>query len=254
MTLIWGNLSPESIEPCLREAAQAGYDGVTVFAEEVLDPYIDAPAVLASMLAAQGLSLAAVDWRIHDEEARYRRYFEAMNHLGSRLFVCIDPPGFEKSYAKLAKVLNHVAAVAKDYGIRVHYHNHTAAVGETFIDMERLLAETDPELVPVMLDVGHATKDFAELPPSERALRFLERYWDRIDYLELKDWNEHTGLNTPLGEGLAGYDRIFALLRERGYSGWLTVEQNGNDGWSSGRSPLECATISRRFVRDHLGV
>ncbi len=34
-------------------------------------------------------------------------------------------------------------------------------------------------------------------------------------------------LNIPLGEGYCDYDRIFTLMRERGYAGWITVEQNG---------------------------
>ena len=72
--------------------------------------------------------------------------------------------------------------------------------------------------------------------------------------MEFKDWSERTDLNTPLGEGHTDFDSVFGLMRERGYSGWITVEQNGNDGSSLGRTPSECARISREFLRSRLGV
>jgi sugar phosphate isomerase/epimerase len=119
--------------------------------------------------------------------------------------------------------------------------------------MEDLIAELDFSVVDLMLDVGHATKDSVELPPERRALSFLEKYWSQVHYLELKDWNETSDLNTQLGEGYTDYPGIFNLMSSQGYYGWLTVEQNGNDGWRLGRSPLECAKISRNFIREHLG-
>jgi sugar phosphate isomerase/epimerase len=253
MSLIWGFLKPGDFDHWLAEAAEAGYDGVTGFAEE-FEPFMERPADFAERLRRHGLALAALDWRMNDDEKAYRRYFTFLNALGSKLFVCIDPSGGDKDYRKYGGMLNRIGGVASEYGIKIHYHNHTAAVGETYTDMRRLIAEIDPERVSLMLDLGHATKDFAEFPHAERAARFLEDYWDRIDYLEFKDWNERTDLNTPLGEGYTDYDRVFRLMNRKGYSGWITVEQNGNDGPSLGRSPLESAKISREFIRRRLGV
>jgi sugar phosphate isomerase/epimerase len=253
MSLIWGFLKPEDLSGWLRETAAAGYDGVTGF-EADFARFEDDPRELADMLKACNLSLAAVDWRMKDDEREYRRHFELMRTLDCRLFVCIDAPEDTKDYARYGRLLNRVGKAGAEYGISVHYHNHTAAVGETMTDMERLLAETDPALVKVMLDLGHATKDFVELPPAERAITFLERYWDRVHYMEFKDWNLRTDLNTPLGEGLADYARVFQLMKERGWSGWITVEQNGNDGPSLGRTPSQCAQASRAFIRKGLGI
>ncbi|HUZ18880.1 MAG TPA: TIM barrel protein, partial [Spirochaetia bacterium] len=181
MSLIWGMLEPGNISKWLRESAEAGYDGVTGF-ESDFSPYLDDHELLADTLREHGLALAGVDWRMNEDEKLYRRYFELMKALDCALFVCIDPAGPKaaaggaKDYAKLARSLNRVGSVAREYGITVHYHNHTAAVGETLTDMERLIDETDPELVGIMLDLGHATKDFTELAPPERAVRFLEQY------------------------------------------------------------------------------
>jgi sugar phosphate isomerase/epimerase len=114
--------------------------------------------------------------------------------------------------------------------------------------------EIDFSKVSLMLDTGHATKDFVELPHKERAAHFLEKHWDKINYMELKDWNEVSDLNTPLGEGYTDYERIFNLMKNKGYTEWVTVEQNGNDGLSLGRSALECAKLSRQYIRKNLGV
>ncbi|MFW5683910.1 MAG: sugar phosphate isomerase/epimerase family protein [Spirochaetota bacterium] len=253
MSLIWGLREPGEIDLWLEETARAGYDGVTGFVDDFA-PFFDRPSELAERLSRHGLELAAVDSGLHADEEAYRRVFALMRELGCTIFVCIDRNVTKKDYAYYGRLLNEAGKIASEYGIAVHYHNHTAAVGETLTDMERLMEQTDPSLVRLMLDVGHATKDFVELAPAERAITFLERYWDRIHYLELKDWNGATDLNTPLGEGHADFDRIFALMQSGGYSGWLTVEQNGNDGASLGRSPFECALTSRRFIRDRLGV
>ena len=100
-----------------------------------------------------------------------------------------------------------------------------------------------------MCDLGYASRDFIEFSMAQRAIHFLQTYWDRIDFIEFKDFNDETELNTPIGEGLCDWQAVFAFLQEKQYSGWITVEQNGHEGLSKGRSPLECATISRDFIR-----
>ena len=59
---------------------------------------------------------------------------------------------------------------------------------------------------------------------SVQAVRFLEKYWDRIDYLEFKDWHPDTDLSTCVGEGECDWPAVFALLQDRSYRGWITIE------------------------------
>lgn len=254
MHLTWNVPVGDAFVPWLREVREAGYEGITSFAHWGLEHFIEKPQALKTLLADEGLSLAAVDVQLHDDLEKYKPVFEFMQALDCRLLACIDPAGTEKDYAKYGAMMNRIGELAQTYGIHAHYHNHTDAVGETLTDMECLMKELDFRFVSLMLDIGHATKDFVELPHRERALHFLQKYWDRIHYLEFKDWNDETDLNTPVGEGKTDYLGIFRLIRERGYAGWITVEQNGNDGLSLGRCPKECAKISRRYIREHLGV
>lgn len=254
MHLTWNIPVGDDFVPWLREVKSAGYDGITSFSHWGLESFIDRPEDLRTILGGEGLELAAVDAVLHSDFESYKPILEFMQALDCTILVCIDPAGSQKEYAKFAQMLNTIGEMADPFGVRVHYHNHTDSVGETMSDVEALMNEIDFDKVSLMLDVGHATKDFGELPPEQRASHFLEKHWDRLHYLELKDWNPETDLNTPLGEGATDYARIFELMRTRGYSGWLTVEQNGNDGYSNGRTPFECARISREFLRRNLGV
>ncbi|MFW6368493.1 MAG: sugar phosphate isomerase/epimerase family protein [Spirochaetota bacterium] len=254
MHLTWNIPVNDDFVPWLEEVKAAGYDGITSFSHWGLDSFIDRPKELGELLDDHGLELAAVDIHLDKAYDEYKRVFEFMQALECRLMVCIDPSGDDRDSKKYAAMLNAIGEMALDFDVQVHYHNHTNSVGETLTDVEKLMSELDFTKVSLMLDVGHATKDFAELEPPGRAAHFLEKHWDQLNYLELKDWSPETDLNTPLGEGVTDYRRIFELMRKRGYRGWLTVEQNGNDGLSKGRSPLTCAKISREFIRENLGV
>ena len=258
MHLNWNIPENEHFIPFLKEAKTAGYEGITSFAHWGLQDFIAKPKELQLMLDDHGLKLAAVDARLYEDDLieQYTPILEFMNVMGTDLLVCIDPAGTPKDFKKYGAILNDIGELSLKYGINAHYHNHTDSLGETYEDMVSLVAELDLNKVKIMLDTGHATKDFHELPYKDRAYNFLEKYWDQMHYLELKDWNEQSELNTPLGEGYTDYDRIFDLMKTRGYSGWVTVEMNGCDGdtLSLGRGAYETAIICREFIKEKLGV
>src|SRR5205807_723204 len=151
--------------------------------------------------------------------------------------------------AALGSLLNHIGEIGARRGIRVSYHHHTDTSGETFADVERLLEATDPELVSLNLDIGHATKDFVDLPLQDRAAQLLKTYWDRVGIVEFKDWHPETDLDTPLGEGLSNLADAAAVLWARAYSGWVVVEQN-NDLGRGWEERLACASRSLRFLEN----
>ena len=254
MHLNWNIPENEAFIPWLKEVKAAGYDGITSFAHWGLQDFITKPAALQTMLDDHGLKLAAVDAKLFEDIEQYKPILEFMQAMDSHLLVCIDPAGTPKDYKKYGAILNNIGELAQKYGIQAHYHNHTNSLGETLTDMESLVAELDLNKVSLMLDTGHASKDFIELPPKDRAFHFLEKYWDQMHYMEWKDWNDKSDLNTPMGEGCTDFDRLFDLMQTKGYSGWVTVEQNGNDGWSLDRSPYDTAVISREYIRRKLGV
>ncbi|MEN2739617.1 sugar phosphate isomerase/epimerase family protein [Microbacterium sp. X-17] len=237
----------DAIPGWLDEVVEAGYDGVAVFGFQIKD-FIDRPDDFGRLLDARGLQLAAVTGLLDDTQEWAEKLMDFMSALGAEHLACTD---FDTTLTipKAIEILDERAGVGDSRGLKVYYHNHTGGVGETMAQVEAIFDGIEPAHRHVMLDVGHATKDFPELPPAERALDFLTRRWGTLEYLEFKDFNDETDLNTPLGEGYADWDGIAQLIAGGGYEGWIVIEQNGNLGPSRGRTPLECATISRDFVR-----
>lgn len=247
--ITWNIPTGERVEPWLDDVVAAGYEGVGVFGFQMKE-FIDRPEEFKTLLDDRGLGLASVTGLVDDSPEWAEQQMDFMAVFGTRHFACTD---FDDTLTpdRAVRVLDERARIGDDRGINVYYHNHTGGVGETLTELDTLLDALDARHRHVMLDVGHATKDFPELPPAERALSFLTRRWQSVEFLEFKDWNEQTDLNTPLGEGHADYEAILALLAGSGYSGWIIVEQNGNLGDSLGRGPRECATLSREFLRSH---
>jgi inosose dehydratase len=108
---------------------------------------------------------------------------------------------------------------------------------ETPAEIDRLMADTDPSLVGLLLDTGHAAYGGAD-PAGVAA-----RHGARIGYVHLKDVNgrelDHVrntqvpmdeawkrGVFCPLGEGVVDFPRVVDTLRQKGYSGWMIVEQD----------------------------
>jgi inosose dehydratase len=161
----------------------------------------------------------------------------------------------EDGWRGLAAVLHDLARATIDAGARLALHPHAGTFVETPAEADRLMADTDPELVPLCLDVGHW------LVGGGDPVAALRRYGERVTHLHLKDVDpgvlgrlqagELAGFDgairerlfTELGSGLLDLDGCLAVLAERDYGGWLMVEQDS--GWPP---PSESAAIGRRVL------
>jgi sugar phosphate isomerase/epimerase len=104
-----------------------------------------------------------------------------------------------------------------------------------------------------MVDVGHATKDFVDLPDSERAVAALRRFSSVLRMVELKDFSTDRHLNTPLGEGRLELQTVAETLADIDYRGWLVLEQNGSAAmWNEGTARQD-AKKSIDAVRETFG-
>ena len=258
MSHLWGPKAADLAKPgadertraWMTDIAQAGYDGFAAFDELLLG--LAGTGFLAGLVEETGLKLASVDYVIGRDFDRLRRVCEVMQRLGAPHLVTIS--GLAQRGAdmdQIAELLDAIGEVALQYGVRACYHNHTHHTGETLEETEALLARTDPAKFFGFLDVGHATKDFAGHPVEQRAALFLERNWERIDFLEFKDWSEEHDLCTEVGAGRCDYAAVFGILKRKGYSGWITVEQNGPMG---DRPRIESVRASCAFIRSGLGL
>ena len=252
MSVPWGllPLANERVPDWLDSAAEAGYDGVSTFDRDLIR--LIAELDLESRLRDKSLQLASVDFLITRDFDWLQEVCAAMQRLGGKYLVTIG--GLDKRGAdmgEIAELVNQIGEAALPYGIRTVYHNHTGQVGETLAETQDFLNRTDPDKVAGFLDLGHATKDFVGHPIAERALLFLEKNWSRIEFLEFKDWSEEYDLCTEVGAGLCDWDAVFTLLKNKRYSGWIAVEQNGPMGE---RTLRESVAASSDFIRRGLNL
>lgn len=149
-------------------------------------------------------------------------------------------------------------AVRDETGLRTVFHHHCAAFVETPQEIEALLQRTDPTLLGLCLDSGHA------MYGGGSPLELLTRYRPRIWHVHFKDceprvarrareeqWDYQTALRhgvfCELGQGAVDFAALLRELERTGYDGWIVVEQ---DVLPAMGAPLESAKRNRRYLRE----
>jgi inosose dehydratase len=158
-------------------------------------------------------------------------------------------------------------AIGDELRMRVVVHHHAGTFLETPAEIDRLLADTDPLLVGLLLDTGHAAYGGAD--PVE----ISRRHGGRIRYVHLKDVDRNEldhvrkstvtmeeawkrGVFCPLGDGAVDFPGVVETLRGKGYAGWMIVEQDVVPD-AQGRlvpEPADSARRSRAYLRDSVGL
>ena len=168
----------------------------------------------------------------------------------------------DEEWDRFTKGLNHLGKIAKDRGFKLCFHHHMGTVVQTSEETDRMMKNTDPELVFLCYDTGHFT--FA----GEDPLAMLKKYADRVGHVHLKDmrldvveearnnnWSflqaVRNGAFTVPGDGGVDFDPIFDLLAKGGYTGWLLVEAEQDPAKAE---PLEYAIKGRNYIREHTGL
>jgi inosose dehydratase len=153
---------------------------------------------------------------------------------GARLRFRPPAPG---EYAELAGFCEELAEFGAGLGVTVSYHPHVACTVETSDEIDLLMSQTTR--LRLCLDASHIAL------VGEDPLTVLDRYWDRLGYVHLKDWGR--GKFQELGRGTIDIDfpRILSHLENRSYEGWVVLEQSQSDV-----SPQESARINAEYLRN----
>jgi inosose dehydratase len=156
-----------------------------------------------------------------------------------------------------ARGVERIARVVKnETGLRVVFHHHCAGYVETPLEIDKLLALTDPSLVGLCLDTGHY--QFAGGDP----LNFLHENAGRVWHVHFKDcqptiaeqsrkegWDYfksvEKGVFCELGKGMVNFPVIKAELEKQGYNGWIVVEQDVLPGMGK---PFDSASRNRQYL------
>jgi sugar phosphate isomerase/epimerase len=162
---------------------------------------------------------------------------------------------------RTAQQLNDIGRITQKHGIKVIVHNHTEEFEPLADSSQRpydvLLAETDPSLVAMELDIGWATV------AGQNALELFKRAPGRFEIWHVKDVAGLAALNglanqserhraariVPLGQGEIDYRPIFAQASLAGMKHFY-VEQDSapESGNSLGDAAISYRNLAKILV------
>ena len=148
-------------------------------------------------------------------------------------------------------------AVKEKNGMCTVFHHHCAGFVETPLEIDTLMQRTDPDLLGLCLDTGHYA--FGGGDP----VKALEKYYNRIWHIHFKDYAPEVGRQVAernldyfeaveagvfceLGKGSVDFNSVVEILKDKGYDGWIVVEQDVLPGMGS---PKDCAAHNRGFIQ-----
>ncbi|GAA2705887.1 MULTISPECIES: myo-inosose-2 dehydratase [Actinoplanes] len=187
--------------------------------------------------------------------------FGASSHL-LPVDVFANRPVFSNAqWDALTAGLDTLGKIANSAGMKLSYHHHMGTGVMTRDDIDRLMASTDPDLVFLLLDTGHAA--FAGDDPLELA----RAYAHRIGHVHMKSVRPEVvsqvreqglsfqqgvelGVFTVPGDGAIDFRPIFEVLADADYRGWLVVEAEQDPNKAN---PLAYAMKARAYLADVLG-
>lgn len=242
-----------SLEQCLREAGEIGFEGI-----EKGRKMPDDPRALRAVLAPHGLvlvsawcSLALLPRGVEAEKTALDARLRLLRAMGCEVCILCEtsntiqsdpnaplstrPTLSEAEWPGFARALTEIARHVAGRGLVPVYHHHMGTVVQSGEDLERLLAQTGEEL-KLLLDTGHAA--LAGMDPGAVAARHAAR----IRHLHLKNVRPpvareaiekdrsfldavRAGAFTVPGDAEGGIDFMPVLRAVAGrYEGWLVIE------------------------------
>ena len=240
-------------EAGIKMTARYGYHGLEPFQEDVAKYLAKPPEQLKEVLDASGLALCTIGSggqyldpdkapatiENNGARARYIAHFGCKHlkvNLSRRAGDGVANLSLENAKL-LAKNLNEVGKRTAEAGIKFSFHPHCWTLVEREPELQMVMELTDPKLVYMVLDTGHAA--LGGIDP----VKCLRTYYSRIAAIHLKDceakyntgrgWKgpapsaeEHNRVNLykVLGTGGVDFPAFFQVLRERNYDGWVTLD------------------------------
>jgi inosose dehydratase len=240
------------LETCLKEARQAGYAGV-----ELGNKFPRRAHELRPILIRHDLDLVSgwyssrlLERSVEAEKEAVAAHLTLLADMGCTTMVYAEVSGCvhgerntpvskrpkipENRWKDFGRHLTEMGRYLERRGLNLAYHHHMGTVIESEAEIDRLMAETGPE-VGLLLDTGHLT--YAGGDPVAAARRHVRRIVHvhckdvRADVLKRAKQADMSFLNSVLegvftvpGDGCVEYRSVFKPLAEARYDGWLVVE------------------------------
>ncbi|BFU92374.1 MAG: myo-inosose-2 dehydratase [Nitrospira sp.] len=188
-------------------------------------------------------------------------------HAVNPLPVALYPnsPVFDDAqWQVLAEGLNEIGAMAKSRGRKLCYHHHLGTGVMTAEAVDRLMAQTNPEMVHLLLDTAHMAAAGGD------PLAVAQKHARRVKHVHFKNmrasvvkemhsngWSFQQGIEAGIftvpgdPEGaITSYPEIIDILADAGFEGWLVVEAEQDPAKAT---PLKYAKMASAYLQKVLG-
>jgi inosose dehydratase len=267
-------------EQCVSEMALAGFSG-----REVGNKYPKDPKVLNKALELRGLTICNAWFSsflttkpYKEVEKEFIKHRDFLYAVGARVIGAAeqghsiqgqDKPVFDakpvftgEEWKNLCEGLNKLGKRAAEKGMRLTYHHHMGTGVQTAAEIDRLMENTDPELLGLLYDTGHLVFS------GEDYMGVLDKWMARVRHVHLKDirtavhkkavkekWSflkaVKAGVFTVPGDGNIDFAPVFRALKKAKYSGWWVVEAEQDPAKAN---PLEYALKARKYIKEQAGI
>ena len=262
-----------SLQRCLSEAKESGYQGIELghkFPREA-EPLQAELAPYDLQLVSGWYSANLLQRSARDELHAMSGHLALLKSMGCEVVIVAEVTGCvhgqrdkglsnrpvmdEVQWSLFCQRLGELAVAVHEQGMRLAYHHHMGTVIETQPEVERLLAQTRPE-VGLLLDTGHLTY------AGGAALDVLDIARSRVVHVHCKDVRADVlkrakaadmsfldavveGVFTVPGDGHVDFESLVPALLASAYQGWLVVEAEQDPAVAD---PLTYARAGRRHL------
>jgi len=203
------NMVEADLEGTIRQVAGIGYKEL-----EFAGYFDHEPAAIRALLDELELTAPAAHVSIEVLKADLASVLEAAQVIGHHYIVCPYLAEDQRSiaqYQEHARFFNEVGAACSEAGLQFAYHNHDFEFVETdgILPYDLLLAETDPQLVQMEMDLYWIAK------AEHDVLKYFAEHPGRFPLCHVKDMAED-GSITTVGAGTIDFAPIFAQGSQAG--------------------------------------
>ena len=265
-----------SLEQCLREAGEIGFDGIEKGHKMPVEP-----AALKAALAPHGLrfisgwhSLNLLTRSVEAEKQAIQPHLDLLKMMGCKVCIVCETsnaihgrddlalnqsptlPGDQ--WAGFGADIEAIARFCAGQGLRLVYHHHMGTIVETASEIDAFMASTGPA-TGLLLDTGHAW--FAGVDPAVLA----HKYMDRVGHLHAKNVRPdimaqvrsegmsflegvRRGVFTVPGDptGDVAFEPVLRAAATHGYDGWLVIEAEQDPAV---RDPFEYQSLGLKALK-----
>ena len=189
------------LETCLKEAKEAGYQGI-----EMGNKFPRNASELRPYMTTAGLELVSgwfsgnlLSGTVEDEITRLENHIELLKAMGSPVLIYADvtdstqgkqdtplsyrPQLPESLWKEFGQKMSAIGSHCKKHGLTLAYHYHMGTVVQSATDLDRFMEHTSED-VGLLLDTGHAV--YGGIDPLE----IIKKHGTRICHVHCKDIRE----------------------------------------------------------------